>query len=53
MIPPEEIPDDGCVIGLTVHRTDKLKMDFWIAHPLVRISFVDLDTGKLLLKQDP
>ena len=53
IVPPDQIPDDGRVIGLTVHRTDKLKMDFWISHPLVRVSFVDLDTGKLLLKQDP
>ncbi len=46
------IPDDGRVIGITVHRTDKLKTDFNTAHPLVRVSFVDATTGAYLKKQN-
>ena len=51
LLDPALIPDDGRVIGLTVHRTDKLKSDTWMAHPLVRVSLVDLDTETYLKKQ--
>ncbi len=50
--PPKVIEDDGRVIAVTVHRTDKLKTDFNTAHPLVRISFIDADTGAYLKKQN-
>ena len=49
---PEIIPDDGRVIGVTVHRTDKLKTDFYTAHPLVRVSFIDAETGTYVKKQN-
>ena len=49
---PKIIPDDGRVIGITVHRTDKLKTDFYTAHPLVRISFIDETTGTYVKKQN-
>ena len=48
----EAILDDGRVAGITVHRTDKLKTDFQVLHPLVRVSIVDLNSGKCLLKQN-
>lgn len=51
-IEPTEIADDGRIMGITVHRTDKLKTDFWMAHPLVRITVVDLNTGHYLKKQN-
>ena len=49
---PKIIPDDGRVIGVTVHRTDKLKTDFYTAHPLVRVSFIDAETGTYVKKQN-
>ncbi len=50
--PPRVIEDVGRIVGLTIHRTDKLKTDFHIAHPLVRVWVVDLDTGQRLKKQN-
>ena len=49
--PKPEIGDEGRIVGLTIHRTDKLKTDFYISHPLVRIHVVDLATGQYLKKQ--
>ena len=49
---PKIISDDGRVIGVTVHRTDKLKTDFYTAHPLVRVSFIDAETGTYVKKQN-
>ncbi|XP_071499976.1 jouberin-like [Diadema antillarum] len=37
--------DDGQVLGVTVHRSDRLKPDLYIAHPLVRVHVVDVKTG--------
>ncbi|XP_013379742.1 jouberin [Lingula anatina] len=50
-VPARNIEDDGRVLGITVHRTDKLKTDFFIAHPLVRIHIVDAATGSHVKKQ--
>ena len=52
VLDPSQIADDGRIIGLTVHRTDKLKTDTWMAHPLVRVSLVDLDTETFVKKQN-
>ncbi|XP_052095753.1 jouberin-like isoform X1 [Mytilus californianus] len=46
-----EIEDVGQVLSVTIHRTDKLKNDFHILHPLVRVHIVDENTGEYLLKQ--
>ena len=46
-----EAPDDGEVLAVLIHRTDKLKNDFNILHPLVRIHIVDEATGQYLPKQ--
>ena len=51
-VPRREIEDEGRIVGLTIHRTDKLKTDLFIAHPLVRVHVVDLDTGHHLRKTD-
>ena len=48
---PRVIEDDGRIIGVQIHRTDKLKTDFYMSHPLVRISCVDMATGQYLKKQ--
>ena len=52
--PPEPKPvveDQGRILGITVHRTDKLKTDFYMSHPLVRIHLVDAETGMNVKKQ--
>lgn len=45
------VEDDGRVLGVYVHRTDKLKTDFYMSHPMVRISCVDATTGNHVKKQ--
>ena len=44
------IQDDGRVFGVTIHRSDRLKTDLYIAHPLVRVHMVDVDTGAYVKK---
>lgn len=51
MEPPAEAEDHGEVLALVVHRTDKLKNDFNILHPVVRVHLVDEATGQYLPKQ--
>ncbi|XP_064624696.1 jouberin-like isoform X2 [Lineus longissimus] len=46
-----EAVDEGRVLGIQLHRTDRLKSDLSISHPLVKITVVDEDTGLLLSKQ--
>jgi jouberin len=48
---PRIIEDHGKIAGITVHRTDKLKTDFFMAHPVVRISLIDINTGQYVAKQ--
>nr|XP_022332539.1 jouberin-like isoform X2 [Crassostrea virginica] len=46
-----KVEDEGEILSVTVHRTDKLKNDFHILHPLVRVHIVDETTGTYLQKQ--
>ncbi|XP_060597345.1 jouberin-like isoform X2 [Ruditapes philippinarum] len=46
-----EAEDEGRILAVTIHRTDKLKNDFYIMHPMVRVHIVDELTGKYLPKQ--
>ncbi|KAK3089926.1 hypothetical protein FSP39_007688 [Pinctada imbricata] len=46
-----EIEDEGQILAVTIHRTDKLKNDFHIMHPMVRVHIVNEETGELLEKQ--
>lgn len=46
------LEDTGQVLQVIVHRTDKLKSDFYISHPLVRVHIIDMDTGHYLKKQN-
>lgn len=48
---PADIPDAGEVLAVMIHRTDKLKNDFNILHPLVRVHIVDENTGQHFPKQ--
>ena len=43
--------DDDRILQVTIHRTDKLKSDLYIIHPVVRVNIVDLATGKCVKKQ--
>ena len=43
--------DEGRILAVTIHRTDKLKNDFYIMHPMVRVHILDELTGKYLPKQ--
>ncbi|XP_060065201.1 jouberin-like [Ylistrum balloti] len=47
----EAIEDEGQIMAVTVHRTDKLKNDFHILHPMVRVHIVNEETGQNLTKQ--
>ncbi|XP_074640564.1 jouberin-like isoform X2 [Tubulanus polymorphus] len=48
---PPPIPDEGKVLGVNIHRTDKLKTDLSVSHPLVRVHVVNSETGTYLPKQ--
>ncbi|XP_052257208.1 jouberin-like isoform X2 [Dreissena polymorpha] len=52
-VPPDgmDAEDDGRILAVTVHRTDKLKNDFYIMHPMVRVHVFDELTGHYLPKQ--
>ena len=40
------------VLGVFVHYADCLKLDFYVLHPIVKVSLVDLGTGRLIHKSD-
>ncbi|KAG7511232.1 hypothetical protein JOB18_044567 [Solea senegalensis] len=44
--------DDSFVLGVYVHRTDRLKTDLMISHPMVKIHVVDEITGQYVKKED-
>ncbi|KAM4724374.1 jouberin isoform 2-T2 [Anableps anableps] len=44
--------DDSLVLGVFVHRTDRLKTDLLISHPMVKIHIVDETTGQYVKKED-
>ncbi|KAH9498473.1 Jouberin [Bulinus truncatus] len=45
------IPDEGEVLAVMIHRTDKLKNDFHILHPVVRVHVLNEETGEYIPKQ--
>ncbi|KAM9842057.1 jouberin-like [Aulostomus maculatus] len=50
--PPRQLFDDSLVLGVHVHRTDHLKTDPRISHPMVKIHVVDDITGQYVKKED-
>uniref|UniRef100_A0A3B5L2M6 Abelson helper integration site 1 n=1 Tax=Xiphophorus couchianus TaxID=32473 RepID=A0A3B5L2M6_9TELE len=48
----KQVFDDGLVLGVFVHRTDRLKTDLLISHPMVKIHIVDEITGTYVRKED-
>ena len=41
------------MLALTVHKTDRLRPDLNITHPLVRVCLVNGDNGELVKKPYP
>lgn len=44
--------DDSLVLGVYIHRTDRLKDQLLISHPMVKIHVVDEVTGQYVKKED-
>lgn len=44
--------DDGLVLGVYIHRTDRLKTDLLVSHPMVKVHVVDEITGHYIKKED-
>ncbi|XP_024121319.1 jouberin isoform X2 [Oryzias melastigma] len=44
--------EDGLVLGVFVHRSDPLRTDLLISHPMVKIHVVDERTGQYVKKDD-
>ncbi|XP_012578141.1 PREDICTED: jouberin isoform X2 [Condylura cristata] len=49
---PKCLLGDDLVLGVYIHRTDRLKSDFLISHPMVKIHVVDENTGQYVKKDD-
>ncbi|XP_047714571.1 jouberin isoform X2 [Prionailurus viverrinus] len=49
---PKCLLDDDLVLGVYIHRTDRLKSDFMISHPMVKIHVIDEHTGQYVKKDD-
>lgn len=43
--------DDDLVLGVYIHRSDRLKTDLLVSHPMVKIHVVDERSG-LYVKKD-
>ncbi|XP_073726052.1 jouberin isoform X2 [Misgurnus anguillicaudatus] len=50
----EEKPafDDNLVLGVSIHRTDKLRTDLLVSHPMVKVHVIDEVTGQYVRKED-
>ncbi|XP_074548053.1 jouberin isoform X2 [Halichoeres trimaculatus] len=51
-VPQKPTFDDSLVLGVHIHRTDRLKTDLLISHPMVKIHIVDEITGQYVKKED-
>ncbi|XP_055982182.1 jouberin [Sorex fumeus] len=51
-VSPKYSLDDDLVLGVYIHRTDRLKSDFLISHPMVKIHVVDVNTGQYVKKDE-
>ncbi|XP_036077846.1 jouberin isoform X2 [Rousettus aegyptiacus] len=49
---PKCLLDDDLFLGVYIHRTDRLKSDFMISQPMVKIHVVDANTGQYVKKDD-
>ncbi|XP_077094982.1 jouberin [Siphateles boraxobius] len=44
--------DDSLVLGVYIHRTDMLKTDLMVSHPMVKVHVVDEVNGQYVKKED-
>ncbi|XP_042356979.1 jouberin isoform X2 [Plectropomus leopardus] len=51
-VPQKPTFDDSLVLGVYIHKTDRLKTDLLISHPMVKIHVVDENTGQYVKKED-
>ncbi|XP_028824293.1 jouberin isoform X2 [Denticeps clupeoides] len=51
-VPVMSVPDASLVLGVCVHRTDRLKNDLLLSHPMVKVHVVDERTGQYVKKED-
>nr|XP_046268717.1 jouberin isoform X2 [Scatophagus argus] len=51
-VPQKPAFDDSLVLGVYIHRTDRLKNVLLISHPMVKIHVVDEHTGQYVKKED-
>ncbi|XP_053489336.1 jouberin isoform X2 [Ictalurus furcatus] len=49
---PSQAYDDSLVLGVYIHRTDRLKTDLLVSHPMVKVHVVDEITGQYVKKED-
>ncbi|KAM6467130.1 jouberin isoform 4-T5 [Liasis olivaceus] len=51
---PESKPgfDDNLVLGVYIHRTDRLKTDLMVSHPMVKVHVIDEKTGLYVKKEN-
>ncbi|XP_065672892.1 jouberin isoform X3 [Hydra vulgaris] len=45
--------DDGLLFCIIIHKTDELRPDFRIRHPVIRIHIVNMNSGHYIKKTDP
>ncbi|XP_077208099.1 jouberin [Paroedura picta] len=52
-VSPESKPafDDSLVLGVYIHRSDRLKTDLMVSHPMVKIHVIDQKTGLYVKKE--
>ena len=46
-------PEQEKILGIVVHRTDRLRTDIRLRHPFVRVHLIDLSTRSYVRKADP
>ena len=46
-------PDRDKILGIAIHRTDRLKTDLRLRHPFVRVHLIDVNTQSYVRKTDP
>ncbi|XP_042329923.1 jouberin [Sceloporus undulatus] len=49
---PKPVFDDSLVLGVYIHRTDRLKTDLMVSHPMVKIHVIDQKTGLYVKKEN-
>ncbi|KAL2098895.1 hypothetical protein ACEWY4_005375 [Coilia grayii] len=51
-LPARPVFDDSLVLGVYIHRSDRLKTDLLVSHPMVKVHVVDEMTNQYVRKED-